>query len=39
MVPLAVGGVYAYGLYMNKYHPADYSGAGTGSVVVQVTLG
>ena len=39
VVPLTVGGVYAYGLYMNKYHPADYSGAGTGSVVVQVTSG
>ena len=39
MVPLAVGGVYAYGLYQSKYHPADYSGAGTGSVVVQVTSG
>ena len=39
VVPLAVGGIYAYGLYMNKYHPADYSGAGTGSVVVQVTSG
>jgi UPF0755 protein len=39
VVPLAVGGVYAYGLYMNKYHPADYSGAGTGSVAVQVTSG
>ena len=24
---------------MNKYHPADYSGAGTGSVAVQVTSG
>ena len=24
---------------MNKYHPADYSGDGTGSVVVQVTSG
>jgi len=39
VVPLAVGGVYAYGLYQNKYHPADYSGAGTGSIVVQVTSG
>jgi UPF0755 protein len=39
VVPLTVGGVYAYGLYMNKYHPADYPGAGTGSVVVQVTSG
>ena len=39
VVPLAVGGVYGYNLYMNKYHPADYSGAGTGSVTVQVTSG
>ncbi|MGH3123880.1 MAG: endolytic transglycosylase MltG [Streptosporangiaceae bacterium] len=39
VVPLAVGGVYAYGLYQNKYHPADYSGVGAGSVVVQVTSG
>jgi UPF0755 protein len=39
VVPLAVGGVYVYGLYMNKYHPADYAGPGTGSVVVQVTSG
>jgi UPF0755 protein len=38
-VPLATGGVYAYSLYMSKYHPADYSGDGTGSVVVQVTSG
>jgi UPF0755 protein len=36
-VPLAVGGVYVYSLYTSKYHPADYSGAGTGRVVVQVT--
>jgi UPF0755 protein len=34
-----VGGGYAYHLYMNKYHPADYADAGTGSVVVQVTSG
>src|SRR5262249_28064087 len=39
LVPLAIGGVYVYSLYMNKYHPADYPGAGTGSVVVQVTAG
>jgi peptidoglycan lytic transglycosylase G len=39
VVPLAVGGVYVYGLYMNKYHPADYAGAGAGSVTVQVTSG
>jgi UPF0755 protein len=37
LIPLAVGGSYAYSLYMSKYHPADYSGAGTGHVVVQVT--
>ncbi|HYB16279.1 MAG TPA: endolytic transglycosylase MltG [Streptosporangiaceae bacterium] len=39
VVPLAVGGLYAYSFYMSKYHPADYSGDGTGSVVVQVTQG
>ncbi len=39
VVPLAVGGVYVYSFYMSKYHPADYSGDGTGSVVVQVTAG
>ena len=39
VVPLAVGGVYAYSFYMSKYHPADYPGDGTGSVVVQVTSG
>ncbi len=39
VIPLAVGGVYAYSLYMGKYHPADYAGDGTGSVVVQVTSG
>ena len=26
VVPLAVGGVYGYNLYMSKYHPADYPG-------------
>jgi UPF0755 protein len=39
VIPLAVGGSYAYSFYMSKYHPADYSGTGTGSVVVQVTSG
>ena len=39
VVPLAIGGVYGYNLYMNKYHPADYSGAGTGKLVVQVAQG
>ena len=39
VVPLAVGGVWAYSLYMSKYHPADYTGDGTGSVVVQVVSG
>jgi len=38
-VPLAAGGIYAYSLYQDKYHPADYSGDGTGSIVVQVTSG
>jgi UPF0755 protein len=39
VVPLAIGGVYGYHLYMNKYHPADYSGSGTGKLVVQVASG
>jgi UPF0755 protein len=37
VIPLAVGGAYAFNLYQAKYHPADYSGAGTGRIVVQVT--
>jgi UPF0755 protein len=39
LTPIAYGGFYAYGLYQNKYHPADYSGSGTGTVKVQVTSG
>jgi len=36
LIPLGIGGAYVYHLYQDKYHPADYSGAGTGRVVVQV---
>jgi UPF0755 protein len=39
VVPLAIGGAYGYHLYLNKYHPADYAGQGTGSVTVQITSG
>jgi UPF0755 protein len=39
LIPVAVGGAYAYSFYMSKYHPADYSGSGTGYVVVQVSAG
>jgi len=39
VIPLAVGGVYAYSLYQSKYHPADYSGDGADSIVVQVPSG
>jgi len=39
VIPLVAGGIWAYSFYMSKYHPADYSGDGTGSVVVQVTAG
>ena len=39
LIPLGIGGSYVYSLYQNKYHPADYSGAGTGHIVVQVTSG
>jgi UPF0755 protein len=39
LIPVAIGGAYAYSFYMSKYHPADYSGPGTGYVVVQVPSG
>jgi UPF0755 protein len=39
LIPVAIGGSYAYSFYMSKYHPADYSGPGTGHVVVQVPSG
>jgi UPF0755 protein len=39
IVPLGVGGGYAYSFYMSKYHPPDYPGPGTGRVVVQVMSG
>ena len=39
LIPLGIGGSYVYHLYQDKYHPADYSGAGTGHIVVQVTAG
>jgi UPF0755 protein len=39
LIPVAIGGSYAYSFYMSKYHPADYSGPGTGSLVVQVPSG
>jgi len=39
LVPVAIGGAYVYSFYMSKYHPADYSGQGTGDLVVQVGPG
>jgi UPF0755 protein len=39
LIPLAIGGAYVYHLYQDKYHPADYSGPGTGYLVVQVPSG
>src|SRR5207244_2146339 len=39
LTPIAIGGVYVYQKYENRYHPADYSGPGTGSVTVQVKSG
>ncbi|HVT70104.1 MAG TPA: endolytic transglycosylase MltG, partial [Trebonia sp.] len=35
----AVGGVIVYGKYEARYHPPDYTGAGTGAVTVQVMSG
>jgi UPF0755 protein len=39
LIPVAIGGYYAFHLYMERYHPADYSGPGTGDIVVQVASG
>jgi UPF0755 protein len=39
LVPIGIGGSYVYSFYMSKYHPADYSGSGTGYIVVQVPAG
>jgi UPF0755 protein len=39
LTPIAFGGYYAYSLYQNRYHPPDYSGSGTGSVLIQVKPG
>ncbi len=39
LIPVGIGGAYAYSLYMSKYHPADYPGPGTGHLVVQVPSG
>jgi len=39
LIPVAIGGYYAFHLYMGRYHPADYTGPGAGDVVVQVASG
>jgi UPF0755 protein len=39
IVPLAIGGIYAYRVIEAHYHPANYSGNGTGQIVVQVKTG
>jgi UPF0755 protein len=39
LIPIAVGGYYAYSFYQGKYHPADFAGAGSGGVLVQVHAG
>jgi peptidoglycan lytic transglycosylase G len=40
LLVIGVPGYYAYTLYMNKYHPADYSGSGTTpAVTVEIKQG
>lgn len=39
LIPIAAGAWYAYQRYEGRYHPPDYSGPGTGEVVVQVKTG
>jgi UPF0755 protein len=39
LVPLGIGGYYAYRAISSHFFPADYSGAGTGNVTVQIKPG
>ncbi len=39
LIPLLVAAAYGYSFVKSKYYPPDYSGAGTGHIVVQVTSG
>jgi UPF0755 protein len=39
LIPLLVAGGYAYSFIKSKYYPPDFSGAGTGHLVVQVPSG
>jgi UPF0755 protein len=39
LLVIGIPGYYAYHLYMDKYHPADFAGPGTGSVTVQIPQG
>jgi UPF0755 protein len=39
LIPLLVAGAYGYSFIKSKYYPPDYSGAGTGYLVVQVPSG
>jgi UPF0755 protein len=39
IVPLLVGGIYVYRVIAGHFFPADYSGSGTGSVVVEIHSG
>ena len=39
LTPVVIGGVFAFNLYMSKYHPPDYATAGTGQTIVQVQTG
>jgi len=39
VIPLGAVGFFGVKYYMNKYHPADYSGPGTGTVTVHVPSG
>lgn len=36
LAPILGGGLYAYNLYMSKFHPPDYPGAGTGPAATVV---
>jgi UPF0755 protein len=39
VVPLTVGGIYGYRVLASHFFPADYSGDGTGQIIVQIRPG
>jgi UPF0755 protein len=39
VLPLSIAGLYGYNFVTSRYYPADFSGSGTGQVVVRIQSG